>query len=99
VLKTGYATVAAPDGRAWVAPRATPELATAGSGDVLSGAIGGLLAQGLPPTDAACAGVYIGALAGRHAMALRGTRSVVARDAIEGISVALEALLSARVTL
>jgi NAD(P)H-hydrate epimerase len=74
-------------------------LATAGSGDVLSGAIGGLLAQGLSPVDAACAGGYIGALAGRHAMALRGTRSVVARDAIDGISVALEALLSARVIL
>jgi NAD(P)H-hydrate epimerase len=99
VLKSGYATVAAPDGRVWVAPRATPELATAGTGDVLAGAVGGMLAQGLSAADAACAAVFIGAMAGRQALARRGVRSVVARDAIEGISSALDELLSARVEL
>ncbi len=64
VLKGGYTTVAAPDGRVFVAPRATPELATPGTGDVLAGVIGGFLAQGLEPLHAALAGVFIGAEAG-----------------------------------
>ena len=99
VLKAGYAPVAAPDGQVWLAPRATPELATAGSGDVLAGAIGGLLAQGLAQFDAARLGVYLGALAGRHALAAYGVRSVIARDAIAGIAGALRDLSAPRVAL
>lgn len=92
VLKGGYTTIAAPDGRLAVAHRATPELGTAGTGDVLAGLIGGFLAQGLQPFDAACVAVYIGAEAGRFARNMRSSRGVVARDVIENLGSVLDVL-------
>jgi hydroxyethylthiazole kinase-like uncharacterized protein yjeF len=64
VLKGAFTVVAAPDGRTTVIPFANPILATAGTGDVLAGAIVGLLAQGLEPFDAAVCGAYLHGLAG-----------------------------------
>lgn len=81
VLKGGYTTVASPDGRVFVAPRATPELATPGTGDVLAGVIGGFLAQGLEPLQAALAGVFVGADANRG----YGQRGFIARDLMHRI--------------
>ncbi|NUR47177.1 MAG: NAD(P)H-hydrate dehydratase [Hamadaea sp.] len=67
LLKGDRTIIACPDGEAWVNPTGTPALATAGSGDVLGGLLGALLAGGLTPVRAAVAAAYLHGLAGRAA--------------------------------
>jgi hydroxyethylthiazole kinase-like uncharacterized protein yjeF len=67
LLKGDRTIVATPAGEVWANPTGSPALATAGSGDVLAGLLGSLLAGGLPPERAAVAAAYAHGLAGRRA--------------------------------
>lgn len=80
VLKGAHTVIAAPDGRVARAPFANPALASGGTGDVLSGTIGALLAQGLAPYDAARAGVYLHGLAGEAVRERIGEAGLLASD-------------------
>lgn len=93
LLKGAFTVVAAPDGKAVIEPFATPALAKAGSGDVLSGLIGGLLAQGVPPFEAAVAGAFIHGRAAEIATETLGTTvSIVASDLLNAIPKAIARL-------
>ena len=89
VLKGAGTVVSAPDGRLAVNPTGNPGLATGGTGDVLTGIITGLLAQGMAPWDAACAGVYVHGLSGDLAAAERGEMGLIAGDVIRAITLAI----------
>lgn len=67
LLKGDRTVIATPDGRAFANATGTPALATGGTGDVLAGLLGSLLAAGLPPERAALAAAYLHGLAGREA--------------------------------
>jgi NAD(P)H-hydrate epimerase len=89
VLKGDDSIVAAPGALA-VSPGGSPMLATAGTGDVLSGTIGALLARGMEPFAAACAGVFAHGEAGRiAARRLGSTESVIATDVVAALPEAL----------
>jgi hydroxyethylthiazole kinase-like uncharacterized protein yjeF len=90
VLKGAYTVVAEPEGRAVINPFANPGLATAGSGDVLAGAIVGFLAQGLVPFAAAVAGVYLHGLAGEMVRNELGVAGLVAGDLLPALPRALQ---------
>ncbi len=92
VLKGARTIVATPDGTAFVNPTANPALGTAGSGDVLAGAIGAFLAQGLDAKDAAIAAVFVhGAAAELATRALR-TSHLMASDLPDALARACEEL-------
>src|SRR5207245_2865077 len=86
--------IAAPDGRQAVNSTGNPGMATAGTGDVLTGIIVGLLAQGLPAWEAACAGVYLHGLAGDLAAAEQGEAGLIAGDVIRAIPRAIQRVLT-----
>jgi NAD(P)H-hydrate repair Nnr-like enzyme with NAD(P)H-hydrate dehydratase domain len=91
VLKGARTIVAAPDGAAFINPFACPALATAGSGDVLCGVIGALLARGLGALEAAQAGVFVHGAAG-EALAARTGDGTVAGDLPRAIAAAIRRL-------
>ncbi|HEX3204205.1 MAG TPA: NAD(P)H-hydrate dehydratase, partial [Nitrospiraceae bacterium] len=85
VLKGARTVVARADGVASICPTGNPGMATAGTGDVLTGMIVGLLAQRLSPWDAACAATYLHGLAGDMAAQEIGEVGMTAGDVIERI--------------
>jgi len=88
VLKGARTVIAAPDGTVAVAPFENPALATGGTGDVLAGAIGSLLAQGLPAFDAARVGVYLHGLAGEAVRERLGDAGLLASDLPDPLAIA-----------
>jgi ADP-dependent NAD(P)H-hydrate dehydratase / NAD(P)H-hydrate epimerase len=91
VLKGDDTLVAAPRGRVAISRGSAPGLATAGTGDVLSGVIAAMLAKGLAPAHAACAGVYAHLRAGQLAAAPHGPDGIIASDVIAALPAALSA--------
>ena len=96
VLKGARTVIASPDGAAVVAPFENPALASAGTGDVLAGAIGALLAQGLSPWDAARLGVYLHGLAGEAVREALGDAGTVASDLLVQLPLARRRLTAIR---
>lgn len=89
VLKGAATLVATPEGRLWVNKTGNPGMSTAGTGDVLTGVIGALMAQGLKPEEAAVAGVYLHGMAGDLAAQDIGEVGLVASDLLERLPQAL----------
>jgi NAD(P)H-hydrate epimerase len=93
VLKGARTVIAAPDGRLAVAPFENPALATGGTGDVLAGVIGALLAQGVVPFDAARLGVYLHGMAGDAVRDRLGDAGLLASDLPEEVARARKRLV------
>lgn len=91
VLKGATTIIADPSGRTVLHDAANPALATAGTGDVLAGAIVGLLAQGVAPFDAAALGVYLHSAAGRLVRDEFGDAGALASDLLPRLPLAIKA--------
>lgn len=90
VLKGAYTSVTSPDGRCWFNSTGNPGMATGGSGDVLTGIILSLLAQGYEPIDAARLGVYVHGLAGDVAVLESSEEALIASDIINHLGLAFK---------
>lgn len=92
VLKGHRTLVVGPEGDAAVNPTGNPGMAKGGSGDVLAGTLGALLARGAGPWRAACAAAYLHGLAGDEAAERLGVEAMLAQDVIEALPAALRAI-------
>ena len=90
ILKDAVTLVAPPEGPVYINPTGNSGLATGGTGDVLAGVIGGLLAQGLSPEKAAVLGVYLHGAAGDLAAAELGAAGMIAGDLLEELALAIK---------
>lgn len=95
ILKGRFSLIALPDGRAWINPTGNSGMATAGAGDVLTGILTGLLAQGYTPENAAVLGVYLHGLAGDLAADKHSKQALVAGLIIDALGEAYLQLESA----
>lgn len=92
VLKGVPTIIATPDGRAYINSTGNPGMATAGTGDVLTGMISGFLSQNINPLDACILGVHMHGLAGDFAASEKGQHSMIASDIIKAIPSAFNSL-------
>lgn len=90
VLKDAATVVASRDGEIYINSSGTSAMAKAGSGDVLTGILGALLAQGMEERESARLGVYLHGLAGELAKAQAGSRGVLARDLADCVALAMK---------
>jgi NAD(P)H-hydrate epimerase len=91
VLKGAISAVAEPDGTVYLVPTGNPGMATGGSGDVLTGLLGALLAQGLAASEAACLGAFLHGRAGDLASLALGQRGLAAGDIAAHLPAAMRA--------
>lgn len=98
ILKGAYTTVITPSGRFYFNPTGNPGMATAGSGDVLTGILLSLLAQGYLPEEASRLGVYVHGLAGDIAARRLGEISLTATDIIDALPEAWKLLTKNEIT-
>ncbi len=92
VLKGAYTSVSLPGGKVYFNSTGNPGMATAGSGDVLTGIILGLLAQGMSPEEAALTGVYLHGLAGDLAASKHSEQAMIAGDIVKAMGNAFKKL-------
>jgi ADP-dependent NAD(P)H-hydrate dehydratase / NAD(P)H-hydrate epimerase len=92
ILKGSRTVIAAPDGRAWLNPTGNPGMASGGMGDVLTGILGGLLAQGYTPKHACQLGVFLHGYVGDRAAEEKGEVGIIARDLIDRLPAGIRAL-------
>ena len=90
VLKGHYTMTVRPDGKVYINSSGNPGMATAGSGDVLTGVISGLIAQGYSPDSSVWMGVFIHGHAGDLAATRQGQQSVIASDIIDHLGAAIQ---------
>ncbi|NLI13254.1 NAD(P)H-hydrate dehydratase [Pelotomaculum propionicicum] len=93
LLKGARTVIAAPDGAIFINPTGNPGMATAGSGDVLTGVVAALIAQGMETARAAAAGAYIHGLAGDLAAGEKGMMGLVAGDIMSALPAATRELV------
>jgi NAD(P)H-hydrate epimerase len=94
ILKGAYTAIAFPDGSCWFNSTGNPGMATGGSGDVLTGILTGLIAQGYSPREAALLGVYLHGLSGDLALSGSSEESILAGDLTEHLGKAFTLLKS-----
>jgi NAD(P)H-hydrate epimerase len=92
VLKGVPTIIAGPDGMTYINSTGNPGMASAGTGDVLTGMISGFLSQGIKPLNASILGVYMHGLAGDIAASEKGEHSLIATDIIDKIPAAFHSL-------
>jgi ADP-dependent NAD(P)H-hydrate dehydratase / NAD(P)H-hydrate epimerase len=95
LLKGAHTSICFPNGKVWFNSTGNPGMAKGGSGDVLTGILTSLLAQGIPPHKAALLGVYMHGLAGDGTSKFYHENAMVASDIIENISAALNIIKKA----
>ena len=93
-LKGAYTVIATPDGMCRVSPYANPALASGGTGDVLTGVIAGLMAQGLSPEEATCCGAYLHGAAGDAVREDQGDTGTLAGDLLPVLPRVIKAVRS-----
>ena len=94
MLKGARTIIALPDGTIYINPTGNAGMATAGSGDVLTGIIASLIGQGVTPWHAAVAGTYLHGMAGDNAAQVRGEHGMIAGDIVNELPYAIKSLLN-----
>jgi ADP-dependent NAD(P)H-hydrate dehydratase / NAD(P)H-hydrate epimerase len=92
ILKGAFSSISTPDGKIFFNPTGNPGMATGGSGDVLTGILLGLLAQGYTPLSTCLMGTFIHGLAGDIAAKRKGLESLIASDIIDNLGNAFKKL-------